>query len=451
MEDQDKLYEQFRASAEKAEEKGFDRMEALWNRVEDKLDREKQRKSAQWWKYTGMAAVLLLFITVGAFLYQNETAQDADAPKIVVIDMEKAEKTLGPSADDTLQEEVVADNTPAPRSHQTATDIERIDFTSKVKLIPGKKVVANIATLSLTDAPSAEILEKATDFKVQAAGAIAFSGTVTDNEGIPLPGAIVKVAGTDTMVQSDMDGRYTIDTKEGSKIIASYVGMNSASILAYKANDNKKVVLNEDATTLDDVVVSSYRAKSAASLTAIPTEDLSDRNRGFVQSANSMTAEIEEGKVRKEKAFTATEKATPATGQASNAMTAQQPANASPELQGLTGRVQAVPSGEPGHDPRTSLVCRFPSSVQVGEPLYVVDGVPVSSDVMKSLDSSNIVNIIVLKDSSATAVYGKSGKDGVIIIKTKNGLTKREKRKLDREAKKAYKQTQKKLKAANKG
>ena len=72
MENQDKIYEQFKEAAGKAEQKDFARMEAVWNRVEEKLDNKKQRRIAAWWKYTGMAAVFLLFMGVGFFMLTNQ-------------------------------------------------------------------------------------------------------------------------------------------------------------------------------------------------------------------------------------------------------------------------------------------------------------------------------------------------------------------------------------------
>ena len=77
MENQDKLYKQFKDAAAKAEEKGFARMDAVWNRVEGKLENQHQQNMAQMWKYTGIAASLLLFITIGFFIISKN---DVTAP-----------------------------------------------------------------------------------------------------------------------------------------------------------------------------------------------------------------------------------------------------------------------------------------------------------------------------------------------------------------------------------
>ncbi|MHA3788062.1 hypothetical protein ACX0HA_07620 [Flavobacterium hauense] len=69
------------------------------------------------------------------------------------------------------------------------------------------------------------------------------------------------------------------------------------------------------------------------------------------------------------------------------------------------------------------------------EPLYVIDGVPSNANSLKKIKTENIVDIFVIKNAEAISAYGKRGENGVIIVKTKNGLTKKEKRKLRREAK----------------
>lgn len=74
------------------------------------------------------------------------------------------------------------------------------------------------------------------------------------------------------------------------------------------------------------------------------------------------------------------------------------------------------------------------------EPLYIIDRVPLNADNFKSLNPADIISIDVLKDAEATSIYGNRGENGVIIVKTKNGLTKKEKRKQKREAKRLAKE-----------
>lgn len=117
MENQDKIYEQFKEASSKAEDKGFDRMEAVWNRVEEKLENKKQRNIATWWKYTGIAALFLLFMGIGTFMLKNET-NPIVAPKIIqennvtVIDTQKVKETFNPEIKGFKQEVVISEPTP---------------------------------------------------------------------------------------------------------------------------------------------------------------------------------------------------------------------------------------------------------------------------------------------------------------------------------------------------
>ena len=101
MGNQDKIYEQFKDAADRAEKKGFDRMEAVWNRGEEKLDNKKQRSIAAWWKYTGIAAIFLLFLTVGFFMLNENTTivapETTPENNITVIDTQKVNEVLVPS------------------------------------------------------------------------------------------------------------------------------------------------------------------------------------------------------------------------------------------------------------------------------------------------------------------------------------------------------------------
>jgi hypothetical protein len=100
MENQDKLYQQFKDAAGKAENKSFDRIDAVWNRVEEKLDNKKYYKRASFWKYTAMAATLLLFMGIGVFMLNNEKNSPITAPatmpenNVTVIDTQKVRQTF---------------------------------------------------------------------------------------------------------------------------------------------------------------------------------------------------------------------------------------------------------------------------------------------------------------------------------------------------------------------
>ncbi|MCR5862919.1 TonB-dependent receptor plug domain-containing protein [Flavobacterium sp. J372] len=128
MENQDKLYQQFKDAADKAESKGFDCMEAIWNRVEEKLD-EKKRRVIPIWQYVSIVAILLICLTVGGYIITNNTS--VTAPKALpenevstVIDTQKVNDVLDPEK--VKDEEEVVVNEPA-RTLYSSKSAERND------------------------------------------------------------------------------------------------------------------------------------------------------------------------------------------------------------------------------------------------------------------------------------------------------------------------------------
>jgi Ca-activated chloride channel family protein len=105
MENQDKLYKQFEKAARRAEEQPYGRMDAVWNRVQDKLDHKRQRQIANYWKYTGLAAMLLLFITIGFIVIQNSEKEEKTTPGTGVV-------TTTPPA--TVNDSITPATLPAP-------------------------------------------------------------------------------------------------------------------------------------------------------------------------------------------------------------------------------------------------------------------------------------------------------------------------------------------------
>ena len=201
------------------------------------------------------------------------------------------------------------------------------------------------------------------------------SGTVKDANGNPLPGVIVKVEGTKEATVTDSNGRYSLNAAPSQRLEFSYLGYAS---LTLDASQSKQVVLKEDNKTLGEVVVVGYgtmrRKDVTSSITTLKEEDL---NLGVITTPGEML----QGKVP-----------------------------------GLVVTTTANPKGEP------SITLRGASTLRTGEamqPYYIVDGVPgvdlslVSPDDIESID--------VLRDATATAIYGSKAANGVIIVTTKKG------------------------------
>lgn len=201
------------------------------------------------------------------------------------------------------------------------------------------------------------------------------TGTVTDFEGVPLPGASIVVKGTTNGAQTDFDGNYSIEADADDTLMFSYIGYASQDI-PIDNQTNINVVLEEDFATLDEVVVTGYGKQSRAKLTT---------------SVAKLDTRILE------------------TSSRSNAATA---------LQGTIAGLRVTnTTGQPGSTP--NIVLRGGTSFDgSGSPLILIDGIPGS---FYALNSDDIESIEVLKDAAATAIYGARSANGVVLVTTKSG------------------------------
>lgn len=200
------------------------------------------------------------------------------------------------------------------------------------------------------------------------------SGTVKDANGEPLMGVSVMEVGTNNGAVTDINGNYTLNVKPGAKLKFSYIGFTSKTI---KASGNSQIVLDEDNTALNEVVVVGYgtmrRKDVTSSITTVKAEDL---NQGVFTDPGQML----QGKVP-----------------------------------GLVVSSTADPNGSP------TITLRGASTLRTGamSPYYVVDGIP-GVDI-SIVSPEDIESIDVLRDATATAIYGSKAANGVIIITTKKG------------------------------
>jgi TonB-linked SusC/RagA family outer membrane protein len=205
---------------------------------------------------------------------------------------------------------------------------------------------------------------------------ITITGTVTDENGEAIPGVTVSVPDTGIGTATDLDGNYSLTAPEGSTLVFSFIGFETQSI-AVGDRSVIDVTLSEDVASLDEVVVVGYGAVERKDLT------------GAIGSINNEDI--------KELAVTRVDQA----------------------LLGKIAGVQVKPSsGAPGAAPE--ILIRGVGSMSAGSnPLYVVDGFPVSD--LQTINPDNIESIDILKDASSTAIYGSRGSNGVVIITTKRG------------------------------
>jgi TonB-linked SusC/RagA family outer membrane protein len=202
------------------------------------------------------------------------------------------------------------------------------------------------------------------------------TGSVTDQEGMPLPGATVVIKGTSSATTADFDGNYTIAAKNGDVLVISYVGYSAAEVTVDGATANAALSTSND---LDEVVVTGYgtfsKEKFTGSAVTLSGEALSKKNVSNITSA----------------------------------------------LLGEAVGVTVVnTSGQPGSAATVRVRGRTGSINGNSAPLYVVDGIPFNGGI-NAINPNDIESTTILKDAAATAIYGNRGANGVILISTKRG------------------------------
>lgn len=202
------------------------------------------------------------------------------------------------------------------------------------------------------------------------------TGVVSDATGT-LPGANVIVQGTDRGVQTDIDGKYTIQAKVGEVLVFSFVGLADQSVTV-GASNTINVKLGASNTALAEVVIDGYKTtskkKSAVAATTVTAENMEGRpNVSFLQTLQAQVSGLNIG----------------------------------------------TSSGSPGSSKIDVILRGISSSSGSIDPVYVIDGIISNNGQFRSLNTEDIESVTVLKDAGATAIYGNRATGGVIVVKTK--------------------------------
>jgi len=201
------------------------------------------------------------------------------------------------------------------------------------------------------------------------------TGTILDEKGESIIGASVAVKGTTNGTITDIDGKFSLNVNENDILAISYVGFLAQEI-PVTGKSNLQITLKENTEMLDEIVVVGYGVMRKRDLT------------GAVSSIDSKS------------------------------MQDKPVANIGEALQGRASGVQIINSGAPGSN--VSIRIRGISTINNSEPLLVIDGVPTDLS-LNALNMDDVQTVDVLKDASATAIYGSRGANGVVIITTKKG------------------------------
>ncbi len=212
---------------------------------------------------------------------------------------------------------------------------------------------------------------------------VTVSGKITDSNGEGIPGATIVEKGTQNGVITDFDGNYTIAVPPNAVLVISFVGFQTQEI-AVGNQSQINIVLQEDVAELAEIVVVGYGSVEKQDVTGVVSSvDEKEFNKGVIGSPDKLLA-------------------------------------------GKVAGMQITSGGEPGSS--SSIRIRG-TSINGQEPLYVIDGVPLTTNggvvggrnPLNFMNPSDVENVVVLKDASAAAIYGSRGANGVILITTKSG------------------------------
>jgi len=215
-------------------------------------------------------------------------------------------------------------------------------------------------------------------FSISAFGqTITVRGSVQDGSSAPLPGVNIKVQGSATGTSTDIDGKYSIQVPSNAKLTFSFIGFNT-QVIAVNGKTTLNITLVEDTKALSEVVVVGYGTQRKEAIT------------GSVASVNG------------------------------NALREVPASNIS---QALQGRVAGVDMEQTSTKPGTTMQIRIRGTRSINasnDPLVVLDGIPFAGTIA-DISTDDIKSIDILKDASATAIYGSRGANGVILVTTNKG------------------------------
>lgn len=228
-------------------------------------------------------------------------------------------------------------------------------------------------TVVVTGSPQATLTRSA-------AADITLTGKVTDNKGESLPGVSIKIKGTNLGVATSVNGTYSLRVPTANvngTLVVSYMGFTTREV-PINGQTRLDIVLSEDVKALDEVVVVGYNIVKKSDVT------------GAVVSVGA--EEIRSRPVQ----------------------------NALQAIQGKAAGVDITSNERPGEMGRV-LIRGARSLTATNDPLYVVDGIPLAAGGIEAINPNDIEAIDILKDASATAIYGSRGANGVVLVTTKKG------------------------------
>ncbi|PKP17186.1 MAG: hypothetical protein CVU07_04680, partial [Bacteroidetes bacterium HGW-Bacteroidetes-23] len=444
MENQDKLYDKIQQAAKNAESNSFPGMEKVWARVEEKLDKKEDKKVIILWKKWAIAASLLLFVSIGYhFLKSDKEIITIENP--IVIENKDTIQNVSPLKIEKPEEKAVVSTEVESKKNSNAETISQ-ESILKNSIKKDQQVVSvfNDSLIKLNDLIALD--EEKNRLVSKQIPSIQISneermitGVVMDNSNSPMPGIVVVVRGTSIGTQTDFDGKFSIKAKKGETLEFSYIGMKN---LALKVNENKNyaIIMHEESYLLSEVVIAGYKTKKR--------NQKGDQLANFKQAKGDYSGEPNWNNSNKEESYDYNY-------YRGNVYMKNKIENdeyyfqtnktkfISNIIYDTLSNGKIVARNIPGK--LNQIAIRGTNSINSkNEPLIILDGRPISQIEMQVLNPNDIKDITVLKDASATSLYGSTGRSGVIVITSKSGkvekLSKKQLKKKLKELEEAQKQ-----------
>jgi Ca-activated chloride channel family protein len=403
MENQDKIFEKIKNASQKAEEKDFPAFEKVWMRVEEKLDKKEDKKAIALWKKLAVAASLLLFFSLGYQFLKPEskiiTPNGTKENNVVIQEKQDTNATEKPSEiikhdAEVILKKQISKQTPLvvlDTISEVNREIEPVASVKSKDIEHNKDKEATISAMKVEAIALEENNAKAKITSTYDATTRTISGIVTDETNYPLPGANVMIKGTSQRTQTNFSGEFSLQAEKGDTLVFQYVGFENGYATVEKS-DVLNFKMQAASQALSEVVVVGYG-----------TSKKKNRNKE-VMSVAAVSS-----------------------GSAPNINNSNNSYSVNQALQGRVAGVQItnnpgyLSQASPGASP-TIAIRGIASISKSNDPLYIIDGVPVNANDFKQLKPENVKDINVLKDASATSLYGSRASNGVIIINTKNGI-----------------------------
>jgi Ca-activated chloride channel family protein len=387
MDNQDKIFEKIKSASKKAEEKDFPAFEKVWNRVEEKLDKKEDKKAIALWKKLTIAASLLLFFSLGyQFLKKDSMIITPKAIKennVVIHEKQdtvvakKPSKNIKPEATTILKKQiekqtpiVVSENINSGigNSSEVTTEVE-----TKADSISNKKEVAIAVQKS-----EAIVLEEKNTKITSTYDAVTrtISGIVTDQMGYPLPGVNVMLKGTKNITQSDFEGKFSIQAENGDRLVFGFIGFETGYATVGKS-DKMNFKMAEANQTLSEVVVVGYGISKKQQTPLAKQRKIKEKVNSKIKNESS--------------------------------------ANNTKDI-GFIDKIIQKSNEE------------FSTNDQ---PLLFLNGYKISNKKLNRIDFNEFEKIEVIKTNEAQKAFGNKGRNGVIMITSKN-LTDDEQKKVEK-------------------